>query len=62
MGECFVQMDIGSELEDHLALQNLQFPVGSTNRTVQNGSSLAGFLLSKDLLLVVLVELAAQIY
>jgi len=32
LGECFVQMDIGSE--DRLALQNLQNPVGSTNRTV----------------------------
>jgi len=32
LGRCFVQMDIGSE--DRLALQKLQIPVGSTNRTV----------------------------
>jgi len=32
LGGCFVKMDIGSE--DCLALQNLQIPVGSTNRTV----------------------------
>ncbi len=32
LGGCFVQMDIGNE--DHLALQNLQIPVGSTNRTI----------------------------
>jgi len=48
LGGCFVRRDIGSK--DRLALQNLQIPVGSTNRS-QNGSSLAGFLLSKDLLL-----------
>ncbi len=32
LGECFVQMDIGSK--DCLAFQDLQIPVGSTNRTV----------------------------
>jgi len=32
LGGRFVQMDIGRE--DHLALPNLQIPVGSTNRTV----------------------------
>ncbi len=32
LGGCFVQMDIDSE--DRLALQNLQVPMGSTNRTV----------------------------
>ncbi len=32
LGGCFVQMNIGRE--DRLALQNLQIPVGSTNRTV----------------------------
>jgi len=32
LGGCFVQMDIGSK--DGLALQNLQIPAGSTNRTV----------------------------
>jgi len=31
LGGCFVQINIGSE--DRLALQNLQIPVGSTNRT-----------------------------
>ncbi len=33
LGECFVQMDIGSK--DRLALQNLQILVGSTNRTTR---------------------------
>jgi len=42
-------MDIGSE--DSLASQSLQNPIGSTKDLSQNGSSLAGFLLSKDLLL-----------
>jgi len=32
LGGCFVQIDIGSK--DRLALQNLQIPVESTNRTV----------------------------
>jgi len=32
LGGCSVQMDIGSK--DRLALQNLQIPVGSTNRIV----------------------------
>ncbi len=32
LGVCFVQMDIGNK--DLLALQNLQIPVGFTNRTV----------------------------
>ncbi len=32
LGGCFVQSNIGCE--DRLALQNLQIPVGSTNRTV----------------------------
>ncbi len=49
---CFVQMDNGSE--DRLALQNLQIPVGSTNRTVpewlfpRQFRKEKEFLLSKD--------------
>ncbi len=32
LGDCFIQMDFGGK--DRLALQNLQIPIGSTNRTV----------------------------
>jgi len=49
LGGCFVQIDIGSE--GRLALQNLQIPLGYTNRTIPEWLLLAGFLLSKDLLL-----------
>ncbi len=44
LGGCFVQMDIGSE--NRIALQNLQIPVGSTNRTVPECSLV--FLLRKE--------------
>jgi len=45
LGGCFVQMDIGSE--DRLASQNLQIPVGTTNRTILEWLSLVASLLAK---------------
>jgi len=49
--ECFDLMDIGSK--DRLTLQNLQVPVGSTNRTILDWFSFTASLRRKDSLLAV---------
>eukprot|EP00983_Pelagomonas_calceolata_P058325 1145433-Pelagomonas_calceolata.AAC.4 len=51
---CLASMDIGSA--DHLALHNLQVSEHSTNRTIPKYIPPRRFLISKDSLLVVLMQ------